>query len=65
MARCYTSRVSRGSLTCRAAVVSVAGLTAPLLVEGTIGDVEDAVSALEKVGIAAGGHVINVQAIGN
>ncbi len=44
-------------------MISVAGLTAPLLVEGTIGDVEHAVCALEKVGIATSGHVINVQAL--
>ena len=43
--------------------MSVAGLTAPLLVEGTIGDVEEAVCALEKVGVATRRHVINVQAI--
>lgn len=50
-------------ITCRAAVVSVAGLAAPLLVEGTIGDVEEAVCALEKVGIATSRHVINVRAM--
>ncbi len=36
---------------CRSAVVQVAGLSAPLLVEGSIADVEDAVAALGKVAV--------------
>lgn len=45
-------------------MVRVAGLDMPLLVEGTIDEVEDAVSALSKVGIATSQHVITVHASG-
>jgi hypothetical protein len=43
-------------------VVKVDGLSAPLLLEGSIGDVEDALAALGKVGIATRQHVIDIHA---
>lgn len=45
-------------------MVTVAGMSTPLLVEGTIADVEDAMTALEKVGISTRQHIINIQAHG-
>ena len=52
----------RRQLNSRAAVLDVSGLEQPLLVEGSIADVEHAVAALNKVGIAARGNAIQVQA---